>query len=92
MAPSAPADIVLECAADVPAAIDLTAVDNCDGDITVSPTEVITAGSCPNMFTLVRTWTFTDGCDNESEISQTITVEDTTAPVAPSTPTGVVLE
>ena len=92
MAPSAPADVVIECAADVPAAVDLTAVDNCDGDITVSPTEVVTAGSCPNMFTLVRTWTFTDGCDNESEISQTITVNDDIAPVAPAAPAAVTVQ
>ena len=42
VAPAAPAAVTVHCAADVPAAIDLTAVDNCDGDITVSPTEVVT--------------------------------------------------
>ncbi|PWI28840.1 hypothetical protein DI383_14650, partial [Flavobacteriaceae bacterium LYZ1037] len=36
VAPSAPADIAYECIADVPAAGDLTAADNCAGDITVT--------------------------------------------------------
>ena len=90
--PAAPADELVECGADVPAAIDLTAVDNCDGDITVSPTEVITPGECANSYTLVRTWTFTDGCGNTSEVSQTITVNDTTAPVTPAAPADELVE
>ncbi|MGK0391270.1 MAG: hypothetical protein ACI94Y_004032, partial [Maribacter sp.] len=40
--PNAKAKLI-ECVPAVPAAIDLTAVDNCDGNITVSPTEVITS-------------------------------------------------
>ncbi|MFK7806912.1 MAG: hypothetical protein AB8F74_03835, partial [Saprospiraceae bacterium] len=86
VAPAAPADEMVQCATDVPAPIDLTAVDNCDGDITVSPTVVVTPGSCVNNFVEVRTWTFVDACGNESSISQTITVNDDTAPVAPAAP------
>ena len=66
--------------------IDLTAVDNCDGDITVSPTDELTPGSCANNFTIVRTWTFTDVCGNESSVSQNIAINDNTVPVAPSAP------
>ncbi|MFK7806379.1 MAG: hypothetical protein AB8F74_01135, partial [Saprospiraceae bacterium] len=80
-APAAPADEMLQCATDVSAPIDLTAVDNCDGDITVSPTVVVTPGSCVNNFVEVRTWTFVDLCGNESSVSQTITVNDDTAPI-----------
>ena len=86
VAPAAPATVTVQCAADVPAAVDLTAVDNCDGDITVSPTDVMTPGSCANNFTIVRTWTFTDVCGNESSVSQNITINDNTVPVAPSAP------
>ena len=86
VAPEAPTDFTGQCADDVPMPIDLTAVDNCDGDITVSPTDELTPGSCANNFTIVRTWMFTDVCGNESSVSQNITINDNTVPVAPSAP------
>ncbi len=91
-APDPPAAVLVQCADDVPAPVDLTAVDNCQGDITVSPTESITPGACPNDFTEVRTWTFTDVCGNTSSVSQTITVLDNTAPVPPTAPANLNLE
>ena len=81
-----PADLTVQCASDVPAPIDLTAIDNCSGSITVSPSAVITPGACENDFTMVRTWTFTDDCGNSSSVSQTIKVLDNVAPVAPTAP------
>ena len=92
VAPAAPAAVLVECAADVPAAANMTATDNCDGLITVSPAEVITPGICPNSFVLVRTWTFADACGNVSSVSQTITVEDMTAPVIVGIPEDVTVE
>ena len=92
IAPMAPADVMVQCAADVPTAIDLTAVDNCDGDITVSPTVAVTTGTYANDFPEVRTWTFTDVCGNTSMVSQTITVNDGTAPVAPMAPADVMVQ
>jgi len=53
----------------------------CDGDITVSPSAVITPGNCDDQFGLVRTWTFVDACGNQSAVSQTLTVNDDTGPV-----------
>ncbi len=90
--PSPPADVNVQCAADVPAPIDLTAVDNCAGDITVSPTPDITPGDCVNQFVMVRTWTFDDGCGNTSSVSQTITVYDDTPPDAPNPPADVMVQ
>jgi Cohesin domain/Dockerin type I domain len=90
-APAALANVTVQCAADVPAPVNLTAVDNCSGNITVAPTAVTTPGSCANKFTMVRTWTFTDACGNSSSVSQTITVNDNTAPVAPAAPANVTL-
>ncbi|WP_449406382.1 HYR-like domain-containing protein, partial [Paucihalobacter ruber] len=73
-----PADATVECDA-VPTADTLTATDNC-GDATVTFNETITEGACAGEFTVVRTWTATDECGNETSHSQTITVQDTTAP------------
>ncbi|MBT8266225.1 MAG: T9SS type A sorting domain-containing protein, partial [Bacteroidia bacterium] len=89
--PAPPADLNLQCASDVPAAVDLTATDNCDGDITVSPTANTTPGACANDFVMVRTWTFTDSCGNTSSVSQTITVNDDTAPVPPAPPSDIAI-
>ena len=85
-APAAPADLTVACAAEVPAAIDLTATDNCGASITVSPSIDITPGVCPNDFTEIRTWTFVDTCGNTSSVSQTIIVQDTVPPAAPAAP------
>ena len=89
VAPNPPADITEQCSADIPPPIDLTATDNCSGDITVSPTEVNTPGTCPNQFTIIRTWTFTDECGNESSVTQNISVNDDTPPVAPNPPADI---
>ena len=75
-APSPPADVSVTCLEDVPEPVDLTAEDNCEDPFTVSPTDVSTPGSNPGEYTIVRTWTFTDACDNTSSVSQTITVAD----------------
>src|SRR5436309_7983911 len=87
VAPVAPAAANVQCAGDIPAAVQLTAQDNCSGSITVSPVDgapVNDAQGCG--YTITRTWTFTDNCGNSSSASQSIHVKDTTAPVAPDAP------
>ena len=84
--PEAPEEENVQCASEVSAPVDLTALDDCQGPITVSPSEVITPGECDNQFTMVRTWTFIDACGNESSVSQTINVIDETAPVLSGLP------
>src|SRR5690606_20325799 len=91
VAPAAPADVTYECITDVPASGSLTATDNCGGDITVTGVDTVdNADACNAIIT--RTWTFTDTCNNTSSVSQTITVSDTTAPVAPAAPADVTYE
>ncbi|MCZ8368031.1 gliding motility-associated C-terminal domain-containing protein [Flavobacterium sp.] len=75
---SLPADVTAECS-NVPAAATLTATDNC-GAANVTFNEATTAGACPGAYTLTRTWTATDACDNTTSHVQTVTVQDTTAP------------
>ncbi|RYY81935.1 MAG: gliding motility-associated C-terminal domain-containing protein, partial [Chitinophagaceae bacterium] len=80
VAPAAPGDVTVSCEGEVPAMVSLSATDNCSGTITASGVDATTPGSCPNSYTIVRTWTFTDACGNASSVSQTINVNDTTAP------------
>jgi len=76
---SCPADLTIECDETIPYEM-ATATDNCSGaEVTMS--EEIIPGSCPQSYTIVRTFTATDNCDNSSTCAQTITVQDTTAPV-----------
>ena len=89
VAPAAPADITAVCASEVPAMVSLTATDNCGAEITVEGVDVTTAGTCPNSFGIVRTWTFTDACGNTSSVSQNITVNDNVPPVAPAAPADI---
>ncbi len=74
--PVIPADLTIACVDDEPAAVSLTAIDNCDGNITVAPIENTVIGDCATDYIKTRTWTFTDVCGNTSMASQTITVED----------------
>jgi gliding motility-associated-like protein len=77
-------DITIACASDLPA-VDLAAIaatDNCVGSVTISHvSDVTTAGSCANKFTVTRTYRATDVCGNQSDFIQTIAVNDTIAPI-----------
>jgi gliding motility-associated-like protein len=77
---SLPSDLVLECTSVLPIAPILTATDNCSNAI-VDYEEQRFDGSCPSSYTLIRTWTATDACGNDTVHMQTITVQDTTPPV-----------
>jgi len=74
-----PQDLVAECDA-VPAAVTLTASDNCDDQLVVLPAEQRADGDCPGRYTLNRSWSTSDDCANESIVTQTVSVDDTSAP------------
>ncbi|MBK7342557.1 MAG: hypothetical protein IPJ06_05280 [Saprospiraceae bacterium] len=86
-----PADITVECDA-VPAAEVVTATDNCDLDVDVTYNEVKTDGSCPDYYTLTRTWIALDNCGNATTHVQKVTVEDTTPPVFDNKPADITVE
>ncbi len=75
-----PADAIVECDA-VPPPATVTASDDCDAAPTVALTETTPPG-CPVGSVITRTWTATDACGNTTSASQSITVQDTTPPVA----------
>ena len=58
-----------------------TATDNCDASVNVTYSDEITPGSCPDQWTIARTWRAEDNCGNVATCTQTITVVDTTLPV-----------
>lgn len=76
------AEITVECDA-VPAAAEVSATDNCseEANVTLTFSEEIQEGDCPGDYTITRTWTATDECENEASFTQIIIVEDTTGPV-----------
>ena len=75
---SIPADYTAECSDEL-ILDDATATDNC-GEVTIEVSSETTAGDCDGSYTLTRTFTATDDAGNSSSATQTITVEDTTAP------------
>ncbi|MFK7781671.1 T9SS type A sorting domain-containing protein, partial [Psychroserpens sp.] len=66
----------------------LTASDSC-GIATVDFSEATTPGACSGDYTITRTWTATDECDNETIHIQTITVEDLVSPIWDLSPVDV---
>lgn len=84
--PAAPADTTIECLSDLFPQAPLIAVDNCDGNVGGTPqTQDTTDNGCAD-YTIYRSWLFTDDCGNSSTVGYTITVKDTTAPMAPDAP------
>ncbi|MFM9005294.1 MAG: hypothetical protein ACKOSR_07295, partial [Flavobacteriales bacterium] len=65
----------------VPAAAVVTAQDNCSENVSVQYAENIAAGNCAGNYTITRTWTAYDACQNLASFTQTINVSDNTAPV-----------
>ncbi len=80
-----PLDTTVECNA-VPLVTTPTVIDNCDDDVGITFVENREDGSCPNNYTLTRTWTASDNCGNQTTTQQVIIVDDTTPPVITGIP------
>jgi len=59
----------------------ISATDNCSDQIPVTYNEEIIPGTCVNNYTVNRSWTATDFCDNTTTVTHTFTVVDNTVPV-----------
>ena len=77
-----PADYTAECDAEL-VYENASATDNCTVfDMEIEPYAVDTMfGACPNTWTITRSFAVMDECNNTDSLVQTITVEDTTAPM-----------
>jgi len=76
-----PADMTISCDDEIPAVVYPTVVDNCDSNVDIALGEDMMPGSCPQHYTIYRTFRAYDNCMNERVETQTITVIDETAPV-----------
>jgi hypothetical protein len=63
-----------------------TATDNCSGASAPTFSDQTVPGNCAGNYTVKRTWRSQDGCGNVSTALQTITVQDTTAPIVLAPP------
>lgn len=79
-----PADMTAECDS-LPEPPVVTATDNCS-EPPVEFSETSEPGPYEGTAVITRTWTATDACGNQTTESQTIVVEDTTAPVLSGVP------
>ena len=77
-----PSSIAVSCTASIlPAATGTaTATDNCTTNPSVTFTDSVEAGTCPQEMTIFRKWNAIDDCSNASQCIQVITVEDNEAP------------
>ena len=87
---SIPADYTAECSDEL-VMDDATATDNC-GEVSIEVSSETTAGACAGEYTITRTFTATDDCGNSTSATQTITVQDTTAPEFTSIPADYTAE
>ncbi len=79
-----PANATIECDDDsTPAGTGMaTAVDNCGGPVTITFADAtIPGGTCPQIFTIQRTFTATDECGLVSQCTQMISVLDSDPPM-----------
>src|SRR5213078_614516 len=80
-----PAPSTISCPA-TPEFTVATATDACGRAFTMTFADVKTNGACAGSYSVTRTWTAADACNNRSTASQTINVIDTTAPVIAALP------
>ncbi|MCB9347563.1 MAG: hypothetical protein H6573_08600 [Lewinellaceae bacterium] len=77
-----PADVTIDCEEST-LPLDTgtaTATDNCTLSPVIDFNDIITEGTCPQEYAIMRTWTATDGDGNSSTCIQTLLIEDNTTP------------
>ncbi|MFZ1677594.1 MAG: hypothetical protein WAT91_09985, partial [Saprospiraceae bacterium] len=84
------ADLTIECPS-IPVFTSPIAIDACGSLFTITSEDITTIGACAGSYGVKRTWTATDDCGNSSSASQTINVQDNTAPVISPLPSPVTI-
>jgi hypothetical protein len=88
---SCPPDMTIECPA-TPVFGTPAFSDTCDANLEVTFVDETLPATCPAILIVKRTWTARDDCGHTVSCSQTITVEDRTAPVVVSCPPDATIE
>lgn len=88
------ANITLACGDAIPPMILPGISDNCStiANIQITEEENTIPGNCPNTMTIVRTWIAIDECGNSNTATQTIVVEDETAPIINNVPADLTVD
>lgn len=84
-----PADMTVSCSDDT--SLETPAAEDC-GSVSISLEETILDGDCANSYTIVRTYTAVDGCNNSTTQSHSMMVVDSEAPVFTSVPADITLD
>ena len=76
-----PENISVSCDA-IPNPVSVSGSDNCDNEVSISVLNTIDReeSKCEGEYTIYRTWTITDDCNNSTSYTQTITVIDNKPP------------
>ncbi len=78
---SCPPNITIQCTASTaPGTTGSATATDCDATPTITFTDQVAPGACPQESTITRTWRATDDCGNSSTCAQTIFVDDSTVP------------
>ena len=86
-----PADAEFACDEDV-VLLDATFYDLVDENVDLDYDEAFLDLGCENNYVLIRTWTITDNCDNQTVAEQVITVKDEIAPTFTFVPEDYTVE
>ena len=86
-----PADATVSCAT-VPAMTLPQIGDNCSKTVKVKIIQDLIPTSCVDNYTMQRTWTMTDACNNSVSVSQTVVVKDDVKPTFASTLQDITLD
>jgi large repetitive protein len=86
-----PLDATVSCT-EVPAMMLPAIADNCSKTVKVKIVQDIIPTSCVDNYTLRRTWTMTDACNNSASASQTIVVKDNIKPAFANVLQDITLE
>ncbi len=87
-----PSNTTVNCQS-IPVVGSASAVDNCTANVLVVYLgETRTNGTCPDTYTLTRTWEAQDDCGNTKTAAQVISVQDIIIPVFSSVPANVTVD